>query len=165
MITCQLNDSNRCFHLETSLQEWRRAARIIDEQTILQGSIEDYGPFPELEVTPRSRTGTGISPLHNETNSTPPSTTSPIPPPEIIGGDRGVAGKKGPPATKQGTCIVCLISDVQVLDADWLHEQGEGSRTSQNDSRNHAENRSAAGERCQVSACLECLKTYFEVGL
>lgn len=111
---------------------------------------------------PQPTTGAGMAPVHTETSAIPPPMTSPIPAPAVVRADHGVAGKKGPPATKQGACIVCLTSDVEVLDADWLHEQGEGSPTLKNDAQNGVRN-CGAGGRCQVSACLECLKSYFEV--
>lgn len=54
--------------------------------------------------------------------------------------------------------MVCPEDDVEVLDASWLHREGEDvSRVGENGAEN------VSDDRCQVSACPDCLKTYFEV--
>lgn len=55
------------------------------------------------------------------------------------------------PATAPGKCMVCLEDCKEVLGADWLHQEASvgGGR--------------GGAAVCAVSACVSCLKTYFEV--
>lgn len=82
----------------------------------------------------------------------PTCTTAPPPAEAIASSDASVCESvKGLPPTHSGTCVVCLAGPVEVLGASWLHpdEAMEGMVTNPT--------------ACQVSGCLECLKTYFEV--
>lgn len=80
------------------------------------------------------------------------------------------------PKPAPGTCVVCLTDDVQVLGAEWLHQQGQQPRQQEESSlvaltEAHQVAVDNPGgiigeeksDSCPVSACLPCLKTYFEV--
>lgn len=64
----------------------------------------------------------------------------------------GKVAAKNVPQTVPGTCLVCLSESEEVVGAGWVHQESETEGVV---------DKKAAG--CGISACLPCLKTYFEV--
>lgn len=62
------------------------------------------------------------------------------------------------PTTTPGTCVVCLSHSEEIVGPAWLHRESTIAGVAAAAAGN------GSGETgCTVSACVSCLKTYFEV--
>lgn len=69
------------------------------------------------------------------------------------------AARGSVPTTTPGTCVVCLADSEEMVGAAWLHRESTAVAAA-----SAAAADDGGGETgCTVSACVSCLKTYFEV--
>ena len=73
------------------------------------------------------------------------------------------AAKGSVPMTTPGTCLVCLADSEEMVGAAWLHRKSTVVAVTAAAAAAADDGGGEAG--CTVSACVSCLKTYFEVSL